>query len=242
MAAKKKPAEQPPSGYFHDSARPLASLVFILPMLAAYEGGILALGPDAVHNGAAIWLQNVLQAIGFGQYVLLPILTCGLLLGWHFMLRQPWKFSPWTPPRMLGESIGWALALWLIFRGYSAVFGLAPTGAKLEVGVLLGFFGAGIYEELLFRVLLLSGIAATVRAAGAEQRAAMLTAIGVSALIFAAAHYRIFVSAGEEFTWVGFGFRFICGLCFGALFALRGFGVTAGTHALYNVLVVVLAS
>lgn len=241
LGAKKETADPSQRGYFFASSRPLASLAFILPMLGAYEGGILALGPDAVHNGAAVWLQNLLRAIGLGQYVLLPVVTCALLLGWHYLTRQPWRFPPWILAGMLLESVVWALALWLVYRGYCVALRLAPAVADLQVGTLLGYCGAGIYEELLFRVLLLSGIAAIVRAAGAHQRASQITAIAVSALIFAAAHYRIFVSAGIEFTWAGFVFHFLCGICFGVLFVLRGFGVTAGTHALYNVLVVVLA-
>ena len=76
MSARKKDSvEQPRSGYFYESARPFTSLIFILPMLLAYEGGILALGPQAVHNGAATWLQRVLSVVGFGNYILLIILN-----------------------------------------------------------------------------------------------------------------------------------------------------------------------
>ena len=39
------------STYWQQSRRPLVSLVFVLPLLVIYEGGVLALGPDALHNG-----------------------------------------------------------------------------------------------------------------------------------------------------------------------------------------------
>lgn len=250
MAAKKKTEKKtaPPAsdakgnGYFQQSLRPLVSLVFVLPMLAAYEGGILALGPKAAHNGAAVWLQNALSALGLGQYVLLPIVTCAALLGMHYASREPWKFSPWVLVGMLAESLGLAIVLVVFLRGYSAVVGSISTRAGLaaigdDVGQVLGYFGAGIYEELLFRLLLLSGIAAIVRAAGAPQRASLITAVLVSSVIFAAAHYSLFASSGLEFSWRTFFIHLVCGIYFGTVYVLRGFGIAAGTHALYDVLI-----
>ena len=208
-------------------------------MLAAYEGGILALGSDAVHNGAAQWLQNALSAIGFGRYVLLPLLACGLLLGWHYMLRLPWKFSPWVLPGMLVECGLWCALLWCVYQAWARWVG-AAVDIDLDVAHLCGFFGAGIYEELLFRVLLLSGIVLIIKSAGAPQRASVIAAVLVSSLLFAVAHYDIATSGGLKFSWVGMAFHTTLGIGFGALFVLRGFGVAAGTHALYNVLVMLL--
>lgn len=240
--AKKKENDAPQAGYFHQSARPLVSLVFILPMLLAYEGGILALGPQAVHNGAAVWLQSALSALGLGQYVLLPVVTCAALLAWHHVSRQRWRFSPWVLLGMLVESAALAALLVLVYKGYSAVFAsvnaqgaLAATGER--AGQLLGYFGAGIYEELLFRLILLSLIFAVVQAAGAPKRASLITAILVSSLVFAAAHYQLFASGGDAFAWSSFLFRYLAGVYFAAIFSLRGFGIAAGTHALYDVLV-----
>ena len=240
MSAKKKETAQPaPRGYFHESSRPFTSLIFILPLLIAYEGAILALGADAVHNAAAQWLQNVLSAIGFGRYVLLPVLTIGLLLGWHYASRLPWKFSPWVLPAMFVEAIAWGALLWLVYKGWSQLVGRA-IDVPYDLAHLFGFFGAGIYEELLFRVLLLSGIALIIHSAGAPRRASLVPVIVISALLFALAHYDVATSGGQPFSWVGVTFHAILGVAFGVLFVLRGFGITAGTHALYNVLVMLL--
>jgi hypothetical protein len=215
------------------------SLAFILPMLLAYETGILMLGPKAVHNGAAVWLQNLLAAFGLGQYVLLPLATCGILLGWHHVSKQPWKFSPWVLAGMLGESLALAILLLIVYRGYSSVLPLTSSPAlslSQQTGELLGYFGAGIYEELLFRVILLSLIAAIVRYAGAPHRASLVTGAIVSSIIFAAAHYQLFAGSGDAFTWASFAFRTLAGIYFAAIFSLRGFGIAAGAHALYDVL------
>ena len=52
------------------------------------------------------------------------------------------------------------------------------------------------------------------------------------ALIFSAFHY---VGAlGDAFTVSSFVFRAIAGVAFSVLYVTRGFGVTAWTHALYD--------
>ena len=45
---------------------------------------------------------------------------------------------------------------------------------------------------------------------------------------------------GDAFDLTSFLFRFSAGVFFGALFLARGFGVAAGTHAFYDILVSML--
>ncbi|HEX2249356.1 MAG TPA: CPBP family glutamic-type intramembrane protease, partial [Gemmatimonadales bacterium] len=94
--------------------------------------------------------------------------------------------------------------------------------------------GAGIYEELLFRVLLVSGLALlAVRIFRWSSTAANAFAVLLGALIFSAFHY---VGAyGDPFALSSFTFRAVAGLLFSALYVFRGFGITAWTHALYDV-------
>ena len=56
--------------YARESRRPLASLAFVIPLLLLYEGGIIILGPQAVRNGADVWLRQFLDTLGFSQYLL----------------------------------------------------------------------------------------------------------------------------------------------------------------------------
>jgi len=102
--------------------------------------------------------------------------------------------------------------------------------------------GAGLYEELLFRVLLVGGMAAGLRwlmggGANLVLPTGVVAAV-IGALVFSAFHY---VGAyGDTFTVASFTYRAIAGLVFSGLYLTRGFGITAWTHALYDVYVMVI--
>ena len=97
--------------------------------------------------------------------------------------------------------------------------------------------GAGLYEELLFRVVIVALIANGIRLLGISKLTSGIVATIVGALLFSAFHY---VGAlGEPFKLESFVFRFLAGLAFSALYLTRGFGITAWTHALYDVAVLV---
>ncbi len=237
-----------PQQYAAESARPLVSLVFVAPLLVIYELSALILGPHVLRNGADIWLRHFLGAIGFGQYFLLPLLTCGALLGWHHMRRDPWRLNSGALPTMLLESTLFATLLFAIAHLQRALF--VPTMAvpcqvdSLEntgtLGRLVGYCGAGIYEELLFRLILLPAVARLLGWLGLAHRSRWAWAVLGTSLIFSAAHYQLLSAAGYSFDWYSFSFRFLAGIFFAVLFVFRGFGIAAGSHAMYDILVEIL--
>jgi hypothetical protein len=100
--------------------------------------------------------------------------------------------------------------------------------------MLMLSLGAGIYEELLFRVVLVGLIAwGAKKLLGWRPLIAGVTATVLGALIFSAFHY--IGPFGDRFEVYSFVFRTIAGLFFSGLYLLRGFGITAWTHALYDV-------
>jgi membrane protease YdiL (CAAX protease family) len=105
------------------------------------------------------------------------------------------------------------------------------------VSRLIGYCGAGIYEELLFRLMLLPAAAAVLHRSGLAWRSSWAWAIAASSLIFSAAHYDWFTPGGYAFEWYSFSFRFAAGTFFAILFVTRGFGIAAGAHAFYDMLV-----
>jgi membrane protease YdiL (CAAX protease family) len=98
--------------------------------------------------------------------------------------------------------------------------------------------GAGLYEELLFRVLLVGGIAAGMRWLIGGTVVPGIIAAAAGALIFSAFHY--IGPYGDKWQLASFTYRALAGLAFSALYLTRGFGITAWTHALYDVGVMVL--
>ena len=232
-----------PLGYLQESAQPLVSLVFIAPILIGYEAGVLWLGPEAMRNGAEMWLRHLLKMAGFGQYFLLPIATCAILLAWHHLTHHRWRVSPQVVAGMLIESALWAVGLVALARLQSALLHAAVPpmsvgGGESAAPPFISYLGAGVYEELLFRLMLLSFLVVVVRAMGASPKTAVVSAVVASSLLFSAAHYDFLVPMGDEFRIFSFVFRFIAGVVFALLFLKRGFGIAAGTHALYDLMTI----
>lgn len=231
------------TGYWAESARPWVSLLFVIPMLMIYELGVLALGPSAIRNGVDVWLRQFLIVLGFGQYFLLPLLTCGILLAWHHLREHPWGVSARVFPLMLAESA--ALGLILLFLAHwqaslmrlEVLASFADPEAMATGRKVVAYFGAGIYEELLFRLMLVPALWYVFVLFCFPRQIAIVLAVFTSSLIFSAAHYDFFIPGGDPFSTYTFLFRFTAGILFAAIFATRGFGIAAGSHALYDVFV-----
>ena len=231
--------------YWSQARRPLVSLFFVLPMLVCYELGVLWLGTGAMRNGADIWLQQFLTAAGISGFLLLPVLTVTILLAWHHTTGQPWRVSGMVLYAMAAESALFAFLLLAIACLQSNVLSIVGViepcqlpGAEVArdaFGRMVRYFGAGIYEELLFRLLLVPATMAAIGLAFASRRVKIAGALLLTSLIFSAAHY--VGPHGDAFAWHSFSFRFLAGALFAGLFVYRGFGIAAGTHALYDVLV-----
>jgi membrane protease YdiL (CAAX protease family) len=246
------PVTRPPADtYWFQSARPLTSLVFVAPMLIGYELGVLWLGNRATRNGADVWLRGWLDWLGFGQYFLLPALTCGLLLAWHHTRRESWNLRWSVFGGMFCESavLGllllqlayWQHAWWA--SAWHAPAAAAQQGNQLT-GRLIAYFGAGIYEELLFRLSLLPALILILRRLTLTPRQSAVVAVVLTSLLFAAVHYRldfqwgplhVVLPYGDAFEWSSFSFRFLAGSFFATLFVTRGFGIAVGAHALYDI-------
>lgn len=245
-------SESPSSpSYWAVSRTPLTSLVFSLPLVLAYEGGVLWLGRGTPRNGADVWLRHVLDVCGFGAYFLLPALTIVGLLAWHHVEHDRWHFSPAVLMGMAGECVLWAMLLIGIARLQQQFWPLSLPAAEIwppaafagpPAGLLegalarvVGYCGAGLYEEVLFRLLLLPAVAWLLGRLGSGPIAAAVWAILITSTLFSLAHY--VGPLGDAFEVYSFSFRLAAGVFFAVVFLLRGFGIAAGTHALYDLLV-----
>ena len=231
--------------YPRASRSALASLVLVAPLLLLYECGVLFQGGGAVRNGADVLLRHGLSALGLTQYFLLPLLTAAALAAWHHASRRKWTVSPVVVGGMAVECCLVAAALALAAQVSGAIV-QSTTGETLGIPACslaeadsasraVLFAGAGVYEEALFRLLLLSALAAALVRCGMSRAPALLLGVALSSLAFAAAHH--VGPHGEAFAWYPFGFRCAAGCLFAGLFVTRGFGIAAGAHAGYDMLV-----
>ncbi len=239
---------QPRGGGYLAAARHLwACVLFVLPLLAAYEVGMLLQGAarqEVCRNGADLWLRSLLAEVGLRQWFWAATLLTLSLVSWAWWRRG-------DRPRELGqvwlgmtlESGVLALGLWgvchLIWPLVQAAQ-ISAGGSECDPAVerMLSYAGAGIYEEALFRLLLLSGLRWLLRQAELPPAGALGLAGLLSALLFSLAHH--VGTQGEAFDPQVFFFRTLAGLYFAALYHFRGFGIAVGAHAGYDVLVGIL--
>jgi hypothetical protein len=236
--------------YWQASKAPRYSLLFALPLLIIYQ--ILALlvppGPGGVdvRNGADILLQAVfvwLAGTWGPRLFMLCLIGVGAWIIAKDVRTHPGKLSPPVLGAMFVEALCLSLVFGIVVSGLTvAVLGAPPPPMAIGLAqvnlnpwtMLMLSIGAGIYEELLFRVVLVGLIAwAAHKLLGWRPLAAGIVATVLGALIFSAFHY--IGPFGDRLDIFSFVFRTIAGLFFSALYLTRGFGVTAWTHALYDV-------
>jgi len=202
----------------------------------AYEGGVLLLGRGSPRNGADVWLRQLLDSLGFGEYFLLPVLTVVGLLAWHHVAHDRWRCSVGVLVGMTLESLFWAGILVGLARLQEGLWPLAAGPlADGPLQRLVGYCGAGLYEEVLFRLLLLPALVWAAARLGMSEVSAAVVGLVASSVLFSLAHY--VGPLGDHFDWYGFTFRTVAGLFFAALFLIRGFGIAAGAHATYDLFV-----
>jgi hypothetical protein len=239
------------SDYLRITRAPRYSLTFAIPLLVLYEVLAFSLsGRDfaGVRNGADVLLKSLFVALGGRNGLILfgaLLLGAGGWLVWRDGRGR--RVEPVVFAVMAFESIVYALVFGLVASTLTTVLlpGLASLARGSAVALhwdngwslltqLMISLGAGIYEELLFRVLLVSGLAWLIgRIFHVRRPAAGLCAVVAGALIFSAFHY--IGPYGDDLTLASFTFRAVAGMLFSGLYLLRGFGITAWTHALYDV-------
>ncbi len=236
----------PFADYWCESRRPLSSLAFVMPLLVVYEAGVLILGPAAVRSGADVWLRQFLDLVGLTGYFVLPLCTVIMLLAWHHTTHHAWRVSLRVLGGMLAECVALSLGLllfaqlqarlltatWMWHLSVNTSVNAAPSFASLRQ--IVAFAGAGIYEEVLFRLLLLPLLWGALGLVTTRAATRVVSAILLSSLIFSLAHY--VGQYGDTWQWFTFLFRFSAGGFFAALFVVRGFGIASGAHALYDIM------
>ncbi len=224
--------------YVYTSRYPLYGCLLVFPLLITYEILVLKLRQTQlieVRNGADVMLRNLLEYLGVHGMLACSAVVLGALLVFIIFvsIRNKYPLKLHYFGYMIMESAVLALLFGLLMGQIVALFPLSTEqGVTLTTKILLSI-GAGIYEELVFRVILLSGmIFLAIRVFKRKPTPSIITATIISSLAFAAFHY--FGPGKDSFVLHSFLFRLLAGFVFGVIYVLRGFGVAAYMHTFYD--------
>jgi hypothetical protein len=243
------------TGYITATTWPLNCLVFLLPIIVGHLVGVVLVfaiycpGGEPLINAAFGILRGILRLLGFDAFYLPGLLVVVSLLIWHWAKGYPWQVRARTILGMAIESFLFAWPLLVLgfvieTAGPAAATMLSGTGtdaAQTLPGQAVLMIGAGIYEELLFRLGVISLIALLLTKVGSlPKEYALLFAASASALLFGVYHF-YFGTEPVPFDWPRFSFYFLAGVYFSGLYVLRGFGITVGAHIVYDLIALILS-
>ena len=222
---------------------PATSAILVFPLFLTYQAGILA---SAGHNGVDFVTSALIElsAQDMGNYL---IALAGMLVAYAailVILRKRGSFHPRAFVPVLVESTFYALTmgtliLFVMNRFIGVMPGLSTGGGSLNpLDILVISAGAGLHEELIFRVIGMGGLAWLLAGITGPKRA-WIFALVISSLLFSLAHH--LGPAGEAFSFAAFTYRTLAGAFFALVYHVRGFAVAAWTHAIYDVYVLSLA-
>ncbi len=213
-------------------ARPLDSLVFLLPLMAFYE---IASWYATDRLVAFDMIHGFLQLFGQVGSSAPALAVVVILLATHYASGQPWKIRWKRVGLMYVESVVLALPLLVLMFRLAAVGEESGSWRSLIDEMALSI-GAAVYEELVFRLVFLSVVVIVgVDLLHLSPPVVAAAAVILSSLAFSMHHYEPIGS--YQFDPVSFGFRAVAGAYLAIVFWYRGYGPAAGCHAAYNVII-----
>lgn len=235
--------------------RPLHILALLMPLILAFEIGsrLYLTGESAPIQTirAHSLLLGFFRDLGIAGPSLPSIAIILALVIWHLSVHHRWKVRPAVVLGMAGESLALTMPLVVFFALLNMALGAEPRPAwqpdvadplaKLPwKSAVIVAIGAGLYEEFLFRFLGVSAMRLLLVDLGkVSARAGTITAVVLSAAAFTAYHDVASPHGGiDAMKAASF---LVAGLYFGAVFALRGFGIAVGVHVVYDICALALA-
>lgn len=213
-------------------------LILTLPLLAIYEIGILFLFKNAffeMRNSGEILLRSFFDWLGLSNpNIISGILLCVFIIvmvrGYQIEKKPGIKADYFI--YMLLESMFWGAVLFICLQLFTQIplqiVTLEDKLANMNLAV-----GAGIYEELIFRMVLIGALLVLFREGFAiPQKWSIPMSIFISALIFAAFH--LFM---EVYSFPIYSQRVLGGIFLGTLYWYRGYGITVYAHIIFNILI-----
>ena len=226
--------------YFHRSKSLPNSFLFIMPLLVIYEMGIVMYG-SPIKNTADVIIKTPLTLFGRNSSLIFNSIVIVSLLASIFFIEKEYALSVMIFLWMSLESIGYALLLgygvgFIVYKVFFTHPLANPFLSDRWLGIILSI-GAGVYEEIVFRLLLVTVLYFIfTKLLKIKKPLSAIASVLIGALIFATVHY--IGPLKDSFTYASFTFRLLAGLVLSAIFMFRGLGVVVYSHAIYDVLTV----
>ena len=230
--------------YWKVSKNIFYSLLFILPMLFIYEVLCFLLFIEntiEVRNGADVLFRQLFSSFGnYTERVYALILLCLILIIMYFNKNviKHGRLKLSFLLCMFIESLFWASIFIFIMSTTDNIL-LSVVNRNIITEQFYLAIGAGIWEEILFRVgainLVMLFMSKVFSISGAFST---IIAIFVSAVLFSFFHY--LGPFGENFMYKSFYIRLIAGILLGSLYIFRGLGITAYTHIIYDIVIITI--
>lgn len=226
----------------------LVQMVALLPLVVFYEVAVpfTTLRSHWYHR-IDVWSQAVLSKIGLTAYYLPGALILVTLLVIHLWRHDPWRLRLESLGRLWAESVLWTVPLFVLFllftlpvgRLFAAELELYARGPKDLFSSVVLAIGSGLFEEFVFRLVLMSLVLWLLQKVfRVPVDAAQLVAVCLTAAAFASAHY--FGPGASGYSHLGFLFRAGAGIYLGSVYILRGFATGAFVHAGFNIALALL--
>lgn len=241
------PSQQETERYLREGSGPLADLALTLPLFVVYHLGVVWLD---VQNAADVVTRELkaLASSSLPAYSGLTLAVGAVFVGILLVLGRGHTLRWQRFALVAAEGVLYAIAMRLVASYVVGKVHLdagapSPDESMGFMTAIVLSLGAGLYEEIAFRVGLYGLgrkvlLAMMPEALPGQRMMASLGWAAFSAAVFSGWHY--VGQFGDPFELRSFVFRWVCGLVFTLIYVFRGFAPVVWTHALYDVWVLAL--
>jgi len=230
------------SNYWRFSRSTYYSAVAALPLLVIYEI-LIVLSQSrywGIRNAADVWIRTFLMAFDLqAQHITFVLIGISLALIPIAKSRaRGIKLKANYFALMFAECLAFSLVLGVVLQSILRLGGLSSggPGSGLMQNLALSI-GAGLFEEIIFRVILLNLLFLLLSPLLKKKVVAAVVSVLLASFLFSLSHY--VGTMADTWQLYSFMFRWVAGLLFTVLYFVRGFAITAYTHALYDIWVLV---
>ena len=193
-----------------------------------------------IRNAADVWIRTFLMAFDLqAQHITFVLIGISLALIPIAKSRaRGIKLKANYFALMFAECLTFSLVLGVVLQSILRLGGLSSggPGSGLMQNLALSV-GAGLFEEIIFRVILLNLLFLLLSPLLKKKVVAAVVSVLLASFLFSLSHY--VGTMADTWQLYSFMFRWAAGLLFTVLYFVRGFAITAYTHALYDIWVLV---